>query len=449
MNHFPNTITSISVSGFKSIGDEQRITIRPLTVLVGANSSGKSSIMQALLLLKQTLESQTEPEGALLLNGQNARFTSAGLMLHKRTGHDEVSAFMIRLVGSMDQKLELHYQSKKGGGFDIREMRFEQKDKKVSLQPRMTHEQILSSIPKEISIVIPLWESLSESSNMQEFFKSQEWAVYQNRCFLDLTLLPKEVRDRSSEFKGVNASLGSDFIPIISGVIHLPGLRGNPERSYPKISSGPKYPGTFEQYTASIIAQWKKEKHENLHVLGNMLESVGLTWKVDIKPITEAQLELLVARLPHAQKGGARDLINITDVGFGVSQTLPVLVALVTANSGQMVYLEQPEIHLHPKAQRGLAKVILQALNRGVVAIIETHSSILLREIQTLIAQGKLQKEDVALHWFERDSDGATTVTIAELDDDGTFGNWPTDFDDVELQSETDYLNAVENRKSH
>src|SRR5437588_5028263 len=78
----PNTegITRLIVGGFKSIRQEQSIEIRPLTILAGANSSGKSSIMQPLLLLKQTLEATYDP-GALLLNGPNVRFTSADQLL--------------------------------------------------------------------------------------------------------------------------------------------------------------------------------------------------------------------------------------------------------------------------------------------------------------------------------------------------------------------------------
>src|SRR5262245_11416068 len=73
-------LTSITVAGFKSIGPERSIEVRPLTILAGANSSGKSSIMQPLLLLKQTLEAPYDP-GALLLNGPNVKFTRVEQML--------------------------------------------------------------------------------------------------------------------------------------------------------------------------------------------------------------------------------------------------------------------------------------------------------------------------------------------------------------------------------
>ena len=83
MANGPDSISKIAIRGFKSIANEQEIELRPLTLLAGANSSGKSSIMQPILLLKQTLEAPSDP-GALLLDGPNVRFTSAEQLLSSR-----------------------------------------------------------------------------------------------------------------------------------------------------------------------------------------------------------------------------------------------------------------------------------------------------------------------------------------------------------------------------
>jgi len=138
--------------------------------------------------------------------------------------------------------------------------------------------------------------------------------------------------------------------------------------------------------------------------------------------------------------------VSIADVGFGVSQSLPVVVALIAARPGQLVYLEQPEIHLHPLAQRKLATVLCEAVKRDVVAVVETHSALLVREVQTLIATGQLDKQDVALHWLQRGEQGETTVQTANLDDEGAYGDWPEDFDRTELEAEQLYLDSVEAR---
>ena len=124
-----------------------------------------------------------------------------------------------------------------------------------------------------------------------------------------------------------------------------------------------------------------------------------------------------------------------------------MLVALHSARPEQLVYLEQPEIHLHPKAQIDLAIVLKRAVDRGVRMVVETHSSLLLRAVQTLIARGELKSEDVAMHWFNRSGEsGETKITTADLHDDGSFGDWPSDFDDVNLRSESDYLDAVQDK---
>jgi predicted ATPase len=179
--------------------------------------------------------------------------------------------------------------------------------------------------------------------------------------------------------------------------------------------------------------------------LNQALESLGLTWKVVAHRITHTQVELRVGRLPHGKRGGAYDLVSIADVGFGLSQTLPVVVALLAAKRGQVVYLEQPEIHLHPRAQAQMAGLLAEAARRGVRVIVETHSSLLLRAIQTLVAKGHLDRKLVKLHWFiRREDDGSTTVQSADLDKEGAFGNWPQDFDETAITAEMEYLDAAE-----
>ncbi len=137
--------------------------------------------------------------------------------------------------------------------------------------------------------------------------------------------------------------------------------------------------------------------------------------------------------------------MSIADVGFGLSQTLPVVVALLVADHGHVVYLEQPEIHLHPRAQYQMAGLLADAAKRGVRVVAETHSSLILRGIQTLVAKGELSCDLVKLHWFKRNEDGATEIHSTDLDEQGRFGeHWPEDFDEVSLQSEGGYLDAVE-----
>jgi predicted ATPase len=138
-------------------------------------------------------------------------------------------------------------------------------------------------------------------------------------------------------------------------------------------------------------------------------------------------------------------MVSIADVGFGVSQTLPVIVALLTARPGQLVYIEQPEIHLHPRAQVAIAEIFADAANRGVRVVVETHSELFLMGVQSLVAEGKLAPDKVKLHWFTRQENGNTKITSADLDESGSFGeDWPEDFAEVSLSIQNRYLSAAE-----
>ena len=146
---------------------------------------------------------------------------------------------------------------------------------------------------------------------------------------------------------------------------------------------------------------------------------------------------------------GHDDLVSLAEVGTGVSQVLPVLVALLVAEPGQIVYVEQPEVHLHPGAESKLAKPLTEAARRGVRVIVETHSDLLLRGIQTLVTQGEIPTESVALYWFFRNlKDGATKISAGHLDECGAYGDWPSDLDAVALGVEGGYLDAASARHS-
>jgi predicted ATPase len=112
------------------------------------------------------------------------------------------------------------------------------------------------------------------------------------------------------------------------------------------------------------------------------------------------------------------------------------------------VYIEQPELHLHPRAQAALANILADAAKRGVRVVIETHSELLLLAVQSLVAERQLSPDLVKLHWFTRGDDGMTKVSSADLDEAGAFGDFPEDFSDVSLKLESRYLNAAESRLS-
>ena len=425
-------ITKITVTGFKSIAEECAIDIRPLTILAGANSSGKSSIMQPLLMLKQTLEAPYDP-GPLLIDGPNVQFTEAEQFLSKLTAEKRADHFQIQIkTCDSDFAYSVETIFRKGqSGIEIVKMTIQVRQavksspfKHYTLYPEMSAEEI---------------SALGSQGPMRSDFK----AVKRLRCFLGFE---SQDRDRLFEFQDRDRLFNVTYTSIESYIfdsIHLPGLRGNPKRIYKFISTGPRYPGTFEHYTASIIHGWQQTKDERLKTVTAALHTIGLTGQIGTQKVGDVGIEVQVGRLPY-NNTSETDMVNIADVGFGVSQVLPVLVAVIAAEPGQLVYLEQPELHLHPRAQVALAQVLADAAKRGVRVVAETHSSLLLLGVQTLVAEGDLSSELVKLHWFTRRKNGVTEVNSVDLDEAGAYGDWPVDFDEVDLTIQSRYLDAVD-----
>lgn len=412
----PYRLKAMGVEGFKSLRDPVIVEFGGLTLLAGANSSGKSSFMQPLLLLKQTFEAPYDP-GGLLLDGPNVSFTKVREALWKRAKEFTVT---LRTEGNLSGKLT--FCPDEAGislittecvwGYD--------ENRQLSLRRGMDDAEIAQALQKIERIgVRPVRPQLT-----------------QYRAFL----VAGPIWDPKSPW--------AQIVDIVRALIHVPALRGNPQRTYRYTTTTGYFPGLFTDYVAGVIAQWQEERVKELEGLWSDLQLLGLTWKIEARRISATDVELRVGRLPKSRKGGARDIVNIADVGFGISQVLPVVVALRAAHPRQMVYIEQPEIHLHPNAQVRLADLLVQAVQRGVQVVVETHSELILLGIQKAIAEGSLKPEAVKLHWFERNEEGVTRIHTAELDEEGTFGDWPVDFSDVAMNAMDAYLDAVAQRRS-
>jgi len=396
--------------------------------------------MQPLLLMKQTLEATYDP-GPLLLDGPNVRFTSADQFLSRPDGKKEskfsagLELESVKFSNGIEMKSFISFYAtfiKTLIGMDTAEISYRIYDETTILRPEMTQEEMMIAAKTRLKKY-----PITDLNNLNISFK-----IERNRFFLDLRIIP----NREGTFF-IRTGEGENFTNAILGLIHLPALRGNPERNYKKTSVGPRFPGTFEIYAASVIHNWQATQDQRLHSLGAALELLGLTWKVGEKQIDDVSFEVMVGRLIHEKDGCSDDMVSIADVGFGLSQTLPVIVALLTAEPGQLVYIEQPELHLHPKAQMAMAQILADAANRGVRVVAETHSSLLLLGIQSLVAEGKLSPDNVKLHWFKRRPvDGVTEVSSADLDKAGAFGDWPEDFSSAEMDADTRYIHAAEAR---
>ncbi len=445
-------IQSITVHGFKSIADERTIDVKPITILVGANSSGKSSMIQPLLLQRQTLLSEYDP-GVLKLDGPDVKFSRSTDLLSRIVIDRVPDTFCcgMRLESSSTDiggpSIAIDYRlGRRSRGFE------------VSLQvAKVNLEEIRLTPNSDPSSLMRQWlgpDIFAEQS------KEPGWTteVKTDRCFLSLTQVPVAntavglgEAGRKQRVEAVHRTLLwweklpiHLFVAALSRVIYIRGIRGNPELAYNVAGTGRSFPGSFEHYVASFVTDWSERDQENLHALRHSLQQMHINWTIHAKRITDTQVELQVGRIHSPiRSNGGDDLINIAYAGFGVSQALPIAIALVAAEPGQLVFIEQPEIHLHPRAQYGLAQVMRDAAKRGARIVIETHSPLILQGIQTLVAKGEIEPEDVIFHWFSQNrKTGATKIDSVEPDKNGAYGDWPVDFDVVQGQAARDYLSA-------
>lgn len=388
--------------------------------------------MQPLLLLKQTLEAQYDP-GSLLLDGPNVRMTSAHQMMSRLNNRQTASCFSLAFHLDSEHSLKVEFKRVEGKGIELHRICYTHEGAEIDVRQGPASESVLSFI-RSIN---------DEGLSLIDMFKPKEditWEISRDRCLFKLSMLREKYTFFQTELPQSQA-----LQQLAKKLIHVPGLRGNPARTYRTTAFEGTFPGTFENYVASVISHWQKEQDPRLDKLASDLQKLGLTSRVTAEQVDDTQVEIKVGRVTNNSKQ-SRDNVSIADVGFGMSQILPVIVALHVAAKDQIVYIEQPEIHLHPKAQWILGSILGDAVLRGIQLVIETHSSLLLLGIQELVASDRLPADKVQLHWFSRNQKGETVISAADLDETGSFGDWPEDFDETTMIAQRAYLAAAERK---
>ena len=128
------------------------------------------------------------------------------------------------------------------------------------------------------------------------------------------------------------------------------------------------------------------------------------------------------------QKTPSSPPVTLADMGYGLTQFLPVLVLCFYAPVGSTLILEQPGIHLHPKVQAQLADLLIEVVTeRKLQILVESHSEHLLTRLQLRIAEEKICANDTALYFCENEN-GVSSITTLEIDELGNIKNWPENF---------------------
>lgn len=434
-------ITSMALRNFKSWRDTGNVRLAPLTGLFGTNSSGKTSLMQFLLMLKQTAES---PDRNLVLElGDSRNLVELGTFADVVHQHDLTQPLQWRLAWQLPAPLVVADPgSRKDVSLEANEIEvevsvsWEKNGSSASGRPTvqaMTYRFDGSDFGMR-PIVVHAGEYELFTTHKRFAFKrvkGRAWNLPQPaKCYG----FPDQVRGYFQ-----NAAFLSDFELAFERqaacIFYLGPLREYPKREYAWGGSQPSDMGRRgERVVEALLASrdqgikysfGKGVKRKSLdEVVASWLKKLGLIDRFEVRPISSGGklFQVWVRRQP-----GAKEVL-LTDVGFGVSQILPVIALCYYAPPGSVLLLEQPEIHLHPRVQAGLADVLIDAVkSRGIQVIVESHSEHLLRRLQRNIAEETVSPQDTALYFCEIDA-GVSRLTALQVDMYGNIENWPDGF---------------------
>ena len=229
---------------------------------------------------------------------------------------------------------------------------------------------------------------------------------------------------------------------LFEKLYYLGPLREKARRAYPWQDKMPSSVGVSgERAIEALLASDQRSHQEGI---ARELKSNGYAkklypvsqvvrlWLQELEIVESFDVQQIASDWNHYRVMIKRDLdsaeVLLPDVGFGVSQVLPVLVLLAFVPKGSVVILEQPELHLHPSVQSGLADIILETARvRRAQVILESHSEHLLTRIQRRVAEESYPKDDVALY-FCAQREGRSTIEPLGLDEFGRISNWPQNF---------------------
>lgn len=226
--------------------------------------------------------------------------------------------------------------------------------------------------------------------------------------------------------------MGAELRALLANLTYLGPLRSAPQRFYNRAST------SLRAGEGQHIAMYLFDNSSVVDQVNEWLQALEVPYTLNVVPVRAAASVELVGDLVALALTDRRSGVNVTpaDVGFGISQVLPIVVELL-ARRDSIICIEQPETHLHPRLQARLADLLIEATleeGRGNQLLVETHSEHLMLRIQRRIREGTLSPENVAVLYVDQSESGTAAVTPLRLDAQGDFiDDWPHGFFDDRL----------------
>lgn len=368
-------ISSLRLLNFKCFGDLS-LPMTPLTLLCGLNGMGKSSVIQALLVLRQSYQLGELLNGRLVLGGDLADLGTGADILFEDAAEDMIAFELESSEPGMPRWSLTFDYTRDADELAVRPVR--------SPQPT-SHALLPSHVP------VP-WRERPPCGGSVVYVNAER-------------IGPRKLHQLSE----TRAHVG-DF-----------GARGEYALNYLTLNQtmrltddDPRSIATTSHRLADEVYGWLQEVTPGVHL--------------ELERIQRA--DAVIAGFRFERRGDvASRPYRPTNVGFGLSYVLPVVVALLTAPSGSLVIVENPEAHLHPRGQTKLAELASRAALAGVQVLVETHSDHFMDGVRIAVRDRILTPDTLSFHYFAQE-DSRFVVKSPTVYPDGRLSEWPSGFFD-------------------
>ncbi len=396
-------IQNLQLRNFKCFAD-QNIRFAPLTLLVGANASGKSSVIQSLLLLHQSDTAEMLESGYLLLRGDLTNVGTQAEVIRRGRGEREDNRIEIVVTDE-------HGQESFAFDFDVNQA--SDYTMKGSPHERLTSELLLKS---------NLFNSAFNYLNAERIGPRLLYPIgSEERWAYDVGTQGQYAAAILGRYRDNPITNGISDTP--EGTASVPAPTHDPDAPIDLVDDG-ELTQTVEP--TPLSASFRPLAAE----VTRWMQAIIPGFEFDARIIEQTDQAILLMRTDPTQ-----NFVRPTNIGFGLIYTLPIVVAALVAPRGSLLIVENPEAHLHPRSQSAMGKFLARVAAAGVQVVVETHSDHVLNGVRVAVREGawgqKLAAGDVAIQFFmAADSEGPQRVRTPKMYPNGGIRPWPKGFFD-------------------
>lgn len=432
-------ILEVSLRKFKSFRDLDSFKIDDLTVIAGKNSCGKSTILQSLLLLKQTLIKRDG--GQLELEGEYLTFSNLKEVSFSMPSINRASIGYDFVVSSKSKvgKVKLSFKNKKNLDHYLPVV----SEYKVEVYTKDNESERINFLKHNVNrkgLPNPAL-SFFEKLGVRGAYTETVFSSFYPSAF-SYKLIEETLTDASSKVDDLSfpvdfffrneTELTNALVEDIRNIKYLGPLRALPKRAYVHFSEVAYELLPSGENAAHVLwarqnesVKFKGKEYKLKEALNICIEIMGLS-----QEITPSRIGDLIYKINLKNKDCDSD-VTISDVGFGYSQVIPIILMCLLSNPGDLILLEQPEIHLHPSSAANLADLFLAFSADKRRIVVETHSAELISRLRLRVIENNRLKDSINIVFVEGspgESSKGASITQFKIDENGMFPEYPDGF---------------------